>query len=299
MNKTVSAKDLRRWAIKIRDTTDELDPLRALAEDMDKQASKLEEPKRRRLSGQEQSDLFVTELLSRYSQLRSIRYTFVGNYRDLRHSTLESEHAWSSIPVRDVVTQHSPEYARRLAELSRLLHNFLAAAMSLKDHTNIVIDRVFTEVLYAPYERQVINTFAEKPVAHFVQELRNYSLHRRLLLPGTTTKAGATTLFLSKQKLLKGKKWDGASKKFLEAYEDDVPIRQFTDDYYAIVQSFHQWLDGYFYDKYARHIEAQRELDIEKIRQYIPISMQESHIRQISILFSDILVDDNWTFHDF
>lgn len=171
--------------------------------------------------------------------------------------------------------------------------------MSLKDHTNIVVDRVFTDVLYAPYERQVTNIFTEKPVAHFVQELRNYSLHRRLPLAGATSKAGKTTLYLSKQKLLEGKNWGGTSKKFLETDEDYVPISQFTTDYYAIVQSFHQWLDGYFYDKYVRHIEAQREFEIEKIRQYIPISMQESHIRQISIPFSDILVDDNWTFHDF
>lgn len=100
MNKTVSAKELRRWATKIRDTTDELDSLRALAEDMDKQASKLEEPRRRRLSEQEQSDLLVTERLSRYSQLRSTRYTFAGNYRDLRNFIVESEQVWTSIPVR-------------------------------------------------------------------------------------------------------------------------------------------------------------------------------------------------------
>lgn len=170
-------------------------------------------PNRHRLTEEELDKLLIKELLSRYNQLRSTRYIFAINYRELRTLIMESEQLWFSIPVRDPFTRHSSEKLRRILEISRLLHNFLAVAMSLKDHTNRVVDRVFTEDYFQIYENQVKSIFSDKHIPRFTQDLRNYSLHRQLPLAGSQTTLrnnGPITTFitLNKKKLLD---WDGWS----------------------------------------------------------------------------------------
>ena len=257
---------------------------------------------RQRLSDQELNDLFVADLLSRYSQIRSTRYVFVGNYRELIDLIDESERIWFDIPVRDPFTRHSPETLERLAEISRLLYNFLAIAFSLKDHTNRIVDLVFTESLYKAYEDQVQITFVEQPLTRFIQDLRNYSLHRKLPIAGaqTTLQNNApvtTTMFLSKQKLLEWKDWSRNSKKFLEVYDSHIPIKNCIGEYYKIVKQFHQWLETYFFTIYVQPIKAQCEHEINVFKDSIPNgNLQEFFISKVVTKDSDILVDDTWSF---
>lgn len=259
------------------------------------------ESKRRRLTEEELKELEVAELLSRYNQVRSTRHIFVGNYLDLQKFISECEQAWLSIPVRDPVTRYSPEINRRLSDASRLLYNFLAVAMSLKDHTNRVVDLVFTEALYEVYEKQVKLTFTDAPLARFVQELRNYSLHRKLPLAGSQTtiqnhRPAFTTLILNKEQLLEWKGWSGIGKRFLKTQDEVVPIRPFVEDYCNKVKAFHRWLDSYFFTTFAQPIEHQQRLEIETIRSHTPEILQKFLLGQLSRRNSDILVDENWTF---
>lgn len=217
---------------------------------------------------------------------------------------MESEQIWFSISVRDPFTHHSPEIIRRLSEISRLLHNFLAVAMSLKDHTNRVVDRVFTEDYFQVYENQVKSIFAGKPIPRFVQDLRNYSLHRKLPLAGSQTTLQnngpiTTIITLNKRQLLDWDGWGGVSKQYLKFSNEHISIQQFIDDYYNEAKSFHQWLDNYFFTTYAQAYAHQQKTETEAIKASIPQSLQEFYFRELAVRDSDILVDDNWTFELF
>lgn len=69
-----------------------------------------------------------------------------------------------------------------LGEVDRLLHNYLAAASTLRDHTR----RLWRQyppadpALIAEYDQRVREAFTESPLVQFVQRLRNYSTHSQL-----------------------------------------------------------------------------------------------------------------------
>jgi hypothetical protein len=72
-------------------------------------------------------------------------------------------------------------------EVTRLLHNFLAGAKSLVDHT-----RVFTDDMYEGhafkkvYQDKVDRDLKHSPIVCFVQNLRNYVLHKQLPIASAT-----------------------------------------------------------------------------------------------------------------
>jgi hypothetical protein len=66
-------------------------------------------------------------------------------------------------------------------EINRLVHNFVAGSMSLIDHTRqFVREHYAGSALEGAYNNQVKVDFASEPVAKFVQNLRNYMLHKGL-----------------------------------------------------------------------------------------------------------------------
>lgn len=78
--------------------------------------------------------------------------------------------------------KNSKPFEAFLDEVDRLLHNYLAAASTLRDH----IRRLWQQhppadpALIAEYDQRVREAFAESPVVQFVQRLRNYSTHSQL-----------------------------------------------------------------------------------------------------------------------
>lgn len=260
--------------------------------------------KRHRLTERERDELLLEELFSRYNQLRGARYTFAVNFQELRKLIEHAEEGWLSIPVRDPITLHSPEHLRQMGETSRLLHNYLAAAMTLKDHTNRVVDKVFTDRDAMLYDDRVESTFVNNPLCCFVQDLRNYSLHRSLPLAGsrvTLENGGPTTvdMTLNKEKLLEWgkKKWTKKSSQYLTGSDERISILTFSGEYYNEVRLFHQWLEQYFFGIYAPQFDYYLKSERERIETYIPpSSVREFYLRELTVRNSDILIDDAWTF---
>ncbi len=244
--------------------------------------------------------MLVEDLLSRYLDVRPTRYIFVLNYRTLQDYLLESERGWFFIPARDPFTLYSPEVMTRLLESSRLLHNFLAAAMTLKDHANRVADRVFTEEFFQAYDRQVKDAFSQDPLCRFLQELRNYSLHRQLPMAGAKTtwaqnQPPTTMITLSKKQLLEWDNWSGPSKIFLGSMDEQVPVRSCVEQYFKLSEDFHRWFEQYFYTTYAKPLGELHQLRVDNIKQHVGGELQQTLINDLARQHSDILVDDNWT----
>lgn len=142
-------------------------------------------------------------------------------------------------------------------ELNRLVHNFLAGAATLVDHTRVFMNENYagTTVLTA-YKEQVTATFLASPVAQFVKGLRNYMLHKGL--PNSSmfftfesdpdgpggTGTMKTGVHYDTESLQDWDKWPSAARTYLSQAGAHLEIHEFAQEYVTLVNHFQSWLDS-------------------------------------------------------
>jgi hypothetical protein len=142
-------------------------------------------------------------------------------------------------------------------ELNRHVHNFVSSALTLTEHTRVLMRKHYPGTdLLATYEEQVTATFAQSPVAQFVQGLRNYMLHRGLpnssLFMKFTTNPGAmdgsgtaeTGVHYDTVSLLDWKDWKSVARTYLERAGEHLDLHEFAQEYITLVNQFQGWLDA-------------------------------------------------------
>jgi hypothetical protein len=134
-------------------------------------------------------------------------------------------------------------------DIVRLLHNFLAAAMTLVDHTRILTRNLYqgTELL-TKVQSQISEQFVGSPLAQFVQGLRNYSLHCALplTLASLNFMVGAQSgpksrICLGVARLHKWDGWKSKAKEYLDGLKDDPELLAIVKQYADLVLNFHSW----------------------------------------------------------
>ncbi|MDT8992655.1 hypothetical protein RQP54_17420 [Curvibacter sp. APW13] len=156
-------------------------------------------------------------------------------------------------------------------ELNRHVHNFASSAMTLVEHTRVFMRKHYAETdLYATYEKQVTATFAQSPVAQFVQGLRNYMLHRGLPSssmfmkfatdPGATDGSGTAEagVHYDTASLLDWDGWKPVARTYLEQAGEHLDLHESAQEYLTLVNQFHGWLDA---SLAAHHRSDLQELD--------------------------------------
>lgn len=104
-------------------------------------------------------------------------YIFMTNYNQLKNSlelfnTKEVDSNIWAIKNRDKLNQFQ-------IEVIRLFHNYLASVKSLVDHTRIMVREVHGNKKFSrEYELKKQEIFVNSPLSCFVQDLRNYILHK-------------------------------------------------------------------------------------------------------------------------
>jgi hypothetical protein len=140
-----------------------------------------------------------------------------------------------------------------LDEVDRLLHNYLAAASTLRNHTRRLWQQhpPADPALIAEYEERMKDAFAESPLVQFVQGLRNYATHSQLpvargRLTWTPDAGDHSTVELSKSKLLESDRWNTAAKEFLDSAAEQIDLRILVSAYTAVVEEFNEWFTRAF-----------------------------------------------------
>ena len=158
---------------------------------------------------------------------------------------------------------------RLFEETYRLLHNFLAAAFTLKEHTRTVRRRVVPGFREG-YEREASRRFAADGAFLMCQGLRNYSTHWQPITLHYTAQGlppTSTTVVMRRQDLLSWKNWPGPAKAWLRQGNDDIELLAISTEYYRKVLSFHSW--------FSDAVERTRQADIaeyrEKEREYFTL----------------------------
>ena len=104
---------------------------------------------------------------------------FIGNYADLERILIQAQdpqvwpHLWDE--------KHRYRLVKFNREVTRLLHNFVAAAKSLVEHTrNHMRAKYAATDFKKEYQARIDQHFTRDPLVQFVEDLRNYMLHKSL-----------------------------------------------------------------------------------------------------------------------
>ncbi|EOP48554.1 hypothetical protein IKQ_05528 [Bacillus cereus VDM053] len=189
-------------------------------------------------------------------------YTFEKNNIELVN-LLNQYETDSNLALKIASFSNRETFEAFLAEIIRLLHNYLASAMTLVDHTRKLFRDEYEKIEFEKeYNKKIDELFVQSPVSRFIQDLRNYSMHRMLPMAGASVafseETGMTqSIYLSKDKLIEWKGWKPNSRVYLDKQEDNIKLLQLVNEYTKNVTEFQTW----FQEKQNEiHSEAMKEL---------------------------------------
>ena len=177
-------------------------------------------------------------------------YIFKANRDELFRSIAyfknpEAMHLWD--------VRNNAQMDRFLSEVTRQLHNFVAAAKTLVEHTRIIMRELYEDTeFWKEYESEISQRFTLNPLVQFVHKLRDYMLHR----DNPVTSANLSfefdsSLRISIKEMRAWDSWTSLSRQYVNTANDEVKIEDIVVSYTDVIIGFHNW----FYD---RHIEIHK-----------------------------------------
>ena len=185
-----------------------------------------------------------------------------GNYAELSKELLHFEILKNALELMD---QENPEATEEYHnEVSRLLHNFLASAKTLIEHTRILINKCYKGTrIFEIYSNKVKTEFADDGLSKFIQDLRNFILHRGLPYTGLFLKADLETMvYLDRDSMLHWDNWTALSRIYLESQPVNIRIYDLIDEYVQKVDDFNHLLNREikkYHEKDLKELELLRE----------------------------------------
>ncbi|MCX6681043.1 MAG: hypothetical protein NTX42_11875 [Methanothrix sp.] len=198
--------------------------------------------------------------------LRVSHYIFMSNYNQLKNS-LElfnrkevSSNIWA-IKNRDNLNQFQ-------IEVIRLFHNYLASVKSLIDHTRIMVNEVYGNNDFSKeYILKIKDVFANSSLARFVQDLRNYILHKGIpvMLAQMKSKESEETnsILLDLSSLRSWDGWKAKSKEYLNNAKDHINLYEIIVAYESLVINFFDWFQRRQNELYSEEFEQTQKIKDE------------------------------------
>ena len=189
------------------------------------------------------------KIIQEIESLKATNYIFRKNFNDLidKIKEYESDNEIWYVENRQLLHQMH-------LEILRLVHNYVSSILSLIDHTRNFRKKIKEKKLESVFDFE-INKLAINDVVTFMKQLRQYFQHYRL--PITKAQFSVEKLNgsedqystelkmqLDVEELLKWKKWNSISKRYLEKFNENVEIKLFCQEYYGIIEQFYE----IFYD---------------------------------------------------
>jgi hypothetical protein len=159
----------------------------------------------------------------------------------------------------------------QLANICRHLHNYLAAASSLIDHTRVLHKEIYEPSGLIPdYQAEVDARFKENGLTRLVNALRNINIHCHHLIITYSQRvnidrAGPSMtcdVFIRKEVILAHNNLHAAARAFLESSGDQIGLESVIRSYHETMLDFHEWFST---RQHQIHGEAFRH--VERIEQ--------------------------------
>ncbi|PHE74039.1 hypothetical protein COF47_20595 [Bacillus wiedmannii] len=161
-----------------------------------------------------------------------------------------------------------------LSEVTRLLHNYLASAKALVEHTRNLFKDEYSETEFeAEYHAKIKGIFINSMVSKFIEELRNYTLHRKLPITGASIsfsmETGTTqSIHMTKEALMDWGGWSRKSKDYLTEQDDRIGLLQLINEYTKMVHEFQTWFKERQYEIHSDSMKELEELEKEYKKAY-------------------------------
>lgn len=213
-----------------------------------------------------EGDMLASEGRRLMIEFKSVAQTyrlFLGNDRELHQYLARHSEVEAALRLWDL--KNRAGFDAFLDEVGRLLHNYLAALGSLRDHSR----RLWRTHLRddAAYDEQVQAMFAGSGLCHFVQNLRNYTLHNQLpvahgQLNVVPNKEFSSRVRLSRPDLLRWSGWPPLARDYLAGLPDDgIDLADLVAAYTDTVTSFNDWFGAAFAERNLDAFDRLRELE--------------------------------------
>jgi hypothetical protein len=171
-------------------------------------------------------------------------YVFSENASELLECVNHFEKPEISNPLMAYENTKSRNHA--FAEVVRLLHNFVSASKSHVEHTRRTMREILPQEVMVNYQQKINTEFANNPLVQFVQDLRDYTLHRQNTFLGYKFEANssetAARLVIFREHLESWNGWNQWAKQFLQAAPKEILINDVVGQYLGKVQGFTEWL---------------------------------------------------------
>lgn len=214
------------------------------------------------------------------SHARSFSFNiFQMNAQELIEITRRVRDPVQGLELMSVKNREAGAQAHR--EISRRVHNFVAASMTLIGHTREFVRENYTNTPVAnTYSERVKVDFGDEPVAKFVQDLRNYMLHRGLPDSHMFLEARqdpdnpdsgqelTTGVRFPTDALLAWDGWTAPSRAFIERAGEYLDIHAFVEKYLDKVVQFHTWLNAELDRFHAGDLAQMRSLQEQLAQLY-------------------------------
>jgi len=196
-----------------------------------------------------QNKILQTKGWSVSQKIRMLGFTFYilnQNYNELKKALV----AYSKPELAQEISRvgNKKKLNAFLMEVVRRLHNYLAAAISLRDHTHVLVRELYKGT---PFEKEYYTerhrTIEGSPQHQFVEQLRNYALHKSIVDTMATThwdrETGIeTSIKLRIENFRAWKGWKGPAKNYLKTGPEEVRLLDLIESYTGQLRAFYEWL---------------------------------------------------------
>jgi len=185
---------------------------------------------------------------------------FWGNEEELKQKL--QQHASPSSLKEFGGVDNREKLQEEFYEIIRLLHNYVASAKSLVDHTRRVAKKLLQDKHLDTYQERIDLDFKEDPLAKFLHDLRNYLLHVsnppvNRTTHFTPTHIKSVGIELEVKVLLEWDGWTKRSRDFLQGHEDNIDLTGVVAEYRGKLDAFYHW--------FCDHIEMACKLDLDEL----------------------------------
>lgn len=201
---------------------------------------------------------------------------FGANYLVLCRTLDRIETLGYMIPM--LSTDNEEQLQKHSFDVAFVLHNFLAGAATLKDHTKVFRREEYSKsTLGTEYDDEIGKRFDNDPFVQFVLRLRNYTLHERLPITGSwihfkntndPTERLNAYVSLNVRKLHEHRtrnhnKWNVKSREYLDSLDDKIKVRDVAERYKAVIEDFYRWFDRRQQEVHKQDFANARRLQAE------------------------------------
>lgn len=231
-------------------------------------------------------------------------YIFNTNYSHLKKNLEFVMNDSKFEPLMDI--RNRDQLNSLLDDVIRLLHNFVAATMSLVDHTRNVYKELYSQTGKFPdYQDRIDRDFKDDPLVQFVHCLRQYCQHYRapnISIQHSWNKNDEkikNTVNLLKNDLEMFSRWNTDARKYLDQIEERVDVYEFITTYRKKILDFQVWFNSRQKEIHKTEFDLLRKKELElltvQLNHFLDMALsskEKSRIGEVGIFYGFFSSED-------